>query len=188
MSDDLLLARVAAGDDRALARVYDEHAAAVLSVARRVTCNDQLAVDVTQDVFVYLWQWPSRVDLTRGSLRTYLRMIAHRRAVDAVRRSERRVHAEARTATSPCGTATTSAEDSVADDAAARWCGAVLAGAVALLPDEQREVLHLTYVEGRTMTEVAAMLGIPVGTVKSRVRLGVARVRALVGNDLEAGR
>ena len=186
MTDELLLARVAAGDDRALARVYDEHAAAVLAVARRVTCSDPLATEVAQDVFVHLWQFPARVDLTRGSLRTYLRMVAHRRAVDAVRRSERRTSAEARVAASDHDAVAT--EDVISDAAAVRWCGAVLAGAVALLPDEQREVLRMTYVEGRTMSEVASILGIPVGTVKSRVRLGVARVRALVGNDLEAGR
>ena len=189
----MLLARVVAGDDRALALLYDEHAPAVLAVARRVTRNDQLATEVVQDVFVLLWQSPERIDLAKGTVRTYLRVVAHRRAVDAVRRSERRASAEA--AASAAGAPVDAAsragagpEELVTDAAAARWCDAVLAGAVATLPEEQREVLRLTYLEGRTMTDAAELLGIPLGTVKSRCRLGLARIRTLVAPDLEAGR
>jgi RNA polymerase sigma-70 factor (ECF subfamily) len=93
--DAALLARISAGDDRALAAVYDAHADLVFGLARRVTRDEQLARDVTQEVFAHLWQAPSRVDLTRGSLRSYLAVLAHRRAVDEVRRSERRTRLEA---------------------------------------------------------------------------------------------
>ena len=87
--DALLLARIEAGDDRALAEVYDDHAGLVFGIARRVTRDEQLACDVSQEVFTSLWQLPERVDLTKGSLRGFLAMLAHRRAVDEVRRSER---------------------------------------------------------------------------------------------------
>ena len=92
--DALLVERIRAGDDRALAAIYDQHAGLVYGLARRVARDEQLARDVTQEVFTYLWEKPDRVDLTRGSLRTYLALLAHRRAVDEVRRNEARLRAE----------------------------------------------------------------------------------------------
>ena len=89
-ADALLLARILAGDDAALAIVYDQHAGLVYGLARRVTRDEQLARDITQDVFTYLWELPGRVDLRRGSIRSFLAVVAHRWAVDEVRRSERR--------------------------------------------------------------------------------------------------
>ena len=94
--DALLLARIRAGDDQALAAVYDQHVGVVYGLARRVARDEQLARDITQEVFTYLWEMPHRVDLSRGSLRTYLTLLAHRRAVDEVRR--RRVGLPAETA------------------------------------------------------------------------------------------
>src|SRR5207249_2789415 len=89
-ADAVLLARLQAGDDDALGAIYDVHADLVYGVARRVTRDEQLARDITQEVFTYLWELPGRVDLLRGSLRSYLAVVAHRRAVDEVRRCERR--------------------------------------------------------------------------------------------------
>jgi RNA polymerase sigma-70 factor (ECF subfamily) len=182
--DELHLARLVAGDDRALGAVYDEYGAAVLATARRVTVNDQLAGEVAQDVFVFLWEFPERVDLTRGSLRSYLCVIAHRRAVDAVRRSERRTRAEL--AASSGDELVDAPEDGVAAADAALWCHDRLVEALDQLPPEQREALTLTYLEGRTLRQAAADLGIPEGTAKSRVRLALARVRTLVGDDLRS--
>jgi RNA polymerase sigma-70 factor (ECF subfamily) len=186
--DDVLLARLTAGDDRALAVAYERHGAIVHGIARRVTLDDALAVDVTQDVFVTLWERPDRVDLGRGTLRAYLCVVAHRRAVDAVRRSERRGRAERAAAASaaPVAIAATSApadEELVAVDASL-WCHDRLAVALAELPAEQREALVLAYFDGQTLKQVAECLGIPEGTAKSRVRLGLARLRALVGDDV----
>ena len=187
--DEVLLARLRAGDDRALGRAFDEHAAVVLATARRVTLDDALAHDVVQDVFVHLWESADRVDLRRGSLRAYLRVVAHRRAVDAVRRAVRRDRAETSAATEPTAVRTVEPIDvDVTDDAAALWCHGRLAEALDQLPDEQRTALELAYYGGQTLKQVAVTLGIPEGTAKSRVRLGLARVRAIVGEDLRETR
>ena len=187
--DDVLLARLRAGDERALAAAYDAHGGAVYVVARRVTLDDQLARDVTQDVFVHLWEQPDRVDTARGSVRTYLRVVAHRRAVDLVRRTERRGRAELSAwRSTPDDGVVPAAEDAVTDDDAALWSHGIVIDALDQLPEEQRVVLTLAYLEGRTLREVAACLGIPEGTAKSRARLGLGHVRALVGRALEAGR
>jgi RNA polymerase sigma-70 factor (ECF subfamily) len=187
--DDVLVARLRAGDDRALASAYDAHGGAVYAVARRVTLDDQLARDVTQDVFVHLWECPERVDTSRGTVRTYLRVVAHRRAVDVVRRTERRGRAEESAwRSSPDDRVAPPVEDGVADGEAALWSRGIVVDALDQLPAEQRIALMLAYFEGRTLREVAECLGIPEGTAKSRVRLGIAHVRALVGHALEAGR
>lgn len=187
--DDVLVARLRAGDDRALAAAYDAHGGAVYAVACRVTQDDQLARDVTQEVFVHLWAQPDRVDTGRGSVRTYLRVVAHRRAVDVVRRTERRGRAEETAWRSSADDAVVpTIEDGVVDDDAALWSRGIVVDALDQLPAEQRAALTLTYLEGRTLRDVAACLGIPEGTAKSRVRLGLAHVRALVGHALEAGR
>jgi RNA polymerase sigma-70 factor (ECF subfamily) len=187
--DDVLVARLRAGDDRALGRAFDEHGTVVLSTARRVTLDEQLAHDVVQEVFVHLWESADRVALARGSLRAYLRTIAHRRAVDAVRRSVRRDRAETAAGAEPTAVIEVDGVDvRIADDAAARWCHERLGEALDQLPEDQRAALELAYYGGQTLKQVAETLGIPEGTAKSRVRLGLARVRALVGEDLRETR
>ena len=145
--------------------------------------DDQLAMEVTQDVFVHLWAAPERVDLARGSIRSYLGVVAHRRAVDAVRRSVRRARAEGvvdlREPDDPV-------DDRVADAEAAAWCRDRLTAALEALPPDQRAAVTLVYLQRHTFKEAADILGIPEGTAKSRVRLGVARVRTLAGDELRA--
>jgi RNA polymerase sigma-70 factor (ECF subfamily) len=185
-SDEVLLARMRAGDDTALGLVYDQHGGMVHGLARRVTGDEQLAQEITQDVFVFLWEWPDRVDLSRGSLRSYLGVIAHRRAVDAVRRATVRGRAE--TAASRRPASEDGFDDEITQVHAQRWCRERLLAAMAELPAEQRAALTLAYFEGCTYRDVARQLGIPEGTAKSRLRLALARVRALVGDELEAAR
>jgi RNA polymerase sigma-70 factor (ECF subfamily) len=187
--DDVLVARLRAGDERALGRAFDEHGDVVLATARRVTLDEQLAHDVVQEVFVHLWASADRVDLSRGSLRAYLRTIAHRRAVDAVRRAVRRDRAETAAASAPTVVLGVDGVDvAIADDAAAVWCHDRLEEALDQLPADQRAALELAYYGGQTLKQVAETLGIPEGTAKSRVRLGLARVRAIVGDDLRETR
>jgi RNA polymerase sigma-70 factor (ECF subfamily) len=179
--DGVLLARVRAGDDRALAAIYDQHAALVYGLARRVTRDDHLAQDIVQDVFSYLWELPDRVDLARGSLRSYLAVVAHRRAVDEVRRSERRTRTETAGAASDVSDGP---ESGVVDAAVEEWTKRQLAAVLAQLPDEQRAAIELAYYGGQTYVEVARTLGIPEGTAKSRLRLALARLRVLLGDEL----
>jgi RNA polymerase sigma-70 factor (ECF subfamily) len=180
--DPNLIARLLAGDDRALADVYDEYGALVYGLARSVSHDEQIARDVTQDVFVHLWEYPDRVDLTRGSVKSYLAVIAHRRAVDAVRRSERRARADERMRSQPTS-AEAASDAQVLDESARIWQSERLASLVDNLPREQGDALRLAYFEGRTYREVAVQLGIPEGTAKSRLRLALARLREQLDHD-----
>jgi RNA polymerase sigma-70 factor (ECF subfamily) len=178
--DGLLVARIRAGDDSALAAVYDEHAGLVYGLARRVTRDDELARDITQEVFAYFWEKPDRVDLSRGTLRAYLAVLAHRRAVDEVRRQEARSRAE--TASGP-PEEEDGPEARVLAAAAGSWRGKRLPEMLGLLPPEQRAAVRLAYYEGLTYVQVAKELGIPEGTAKYRLRAALARLRTLVTDE-----
>jgi len=179
-SDALLAARLAAGDDRALADVFDRLATSVFGGALRVLGNGSAAQDVVQDVFVELWSHPDRYDPTAGSLRTYLMVLARHRAVDLLRSELRRVARQER------HHRLTPADPVVAADGevlAAETASAVRA-AVQLLPDGQRQVVELAYFEGMTCREVASALGIPEGTAKSRLRLAMAKLETVLDRQL----
>jgi RNA polymerase sigma factor (sigma-70 family) len=166
-----------------LAAIYDEHAGLVYGLARRVTRDEQLARDITQEVFTYLWELPGRVDLTRGSLRSYLAIVAHRRAVDEVRRQERRSRTEAASALPE---AEEGPETEVVAAAVESWRKTRLAALLERLPAEQRTAVQLAYYNGLTYTEVAKTLGIPEGTAKSRLRLAIARLRTMLDDEMRA--
>ncbi|MFI5053960.1 MAG: sigma-70 family RNA polymerase sigma factor [Acidimicrobiia bacterium] len=162
--------RVMVGDDSALREIYDQFASFVYGLAMRVIGDPSAAEDVSQDVFVSLWERPAAFDPELGSLRTWLGTLAHRRAVDHVRREEsRRRRAEregARAVLTP----------DVEEMAAALVAAERVRAALAVLPDEQRRAVQLAYFGGRTYRQVAAELGIPEGTAKSRLRLGLRRI------------
>jgi RNA polymerase sigma-70 factor (ECF subfamily) len=168
--DGLLVARMAAGDDDAIAEVFDRYASFVLGIAQRVLRNASLAEDVVQDVFAALWTNPQRFDASRGSLRAYLGVQAHRRAVDSVRSEVRRQTREIRSA--GAGGRTEDAGGSM-DEAALAAC---VREAIERLPDDQRAAVELAFWHGRTHREVAAILAIPEGTAKSRLRLAQAKL------------
>lgn len=180
-SDALLLARIRAGDDRALAAVYDQHAGLVYGLARRVTRDEQLARDVTQEVFIYLWEMPQRIQLSRGSLRTYLAMLAHRRAVDEVRRHVARARAES---TPVLPEPEDGPETRVVDAATRAWRTKRLAALLGMLAAEQRAAVQLAYYDGLTYVQVAQALGIPEGTAKTRLRAALARLRTLMTDEV----
>jgi RNA polymerase sigma factor (sigma-70 family) len=181
--DAVLLARIEAGDDRALADAYRLHADLVFGLARRVTRDEQIARDITQEVFAYLWELPGRVDLLRGSLRTYLAVVTHRRAVDEVRRSERRNRTEA---SMPLASAEEGPEAGVVEASTHAWRKQRLAAGLAELPQDQRTAVELAYYNGLTYKQVAGVLGIPEGTAKSRLRLAMNRLRVLLGDEMRA--
>jgi RNA polymerase sigma-70 factor, ECF subfamily len=178
--DALLVERIRAGDDQALAAVYDQHAGLVYGLARRVVRDEQLAREVTQEVFTYLWEMPHRVDLSRGSLRTYLALLAHRRAVDEVRRHEARFRAEAASAAPE---REDGPEAQVVESAARTWRTKHLAALLDMLPAEQRAAIQLAYYDGLTYVQVAKALGIPEGTAKWRLRAALARLRTLLTDE-----
>ncbi|HEY2272305.1 MAG TPA: sigma-70 family RNA polymerase sigma factor [Jatrophihabitantaceae bacterium] len=180
-SDAVLLARIQAGDDTALGEIYTAHADLVFGLARRVTRDEQLARDIAQEVFTYLWELPQRVDLMRGSLRTYLAVVTHRRAVDEVRRSERRNRTEA--AVDPV-TVTEGPEAGVVEADTHAWRKQRLTACLAELPADQRIAVEHAYYDGLTYKQVARVLNIPEGTAKSRLRLAMNRLRTLLGEEM----
>ncbi len=165
-----LARRLVTGDETALGELYDGYGSFVYGLALRVIADRSAAEDVTQDVFVQLWQQPERFDPTRGTLRAFLGTMTHRRSVDHIRREEARRRREDKVAAEPAPIA--SVDDSILRTAT---CAAVR-DAVALLPDAQREALELAYFEGNTYRQVAELLDIPEGTAKSRLRLALARI------------
>jgi RNA polymerase sigma factor (sigma-70 family) len=178
MSDEELVRRLVDGDDEALGHLYDRHGDIVFGLARRVTRSDALAQDVAQEVFTFVWEHPERVDLARGSLRAYLGVLAHRRAVDLVRREERLHRREER---SVAATVVEPAPDhEVVELLHSSWSRTRVGDALAALPWEQREALVLAYFDGLSYRQVAVRLGIPEGTAKSRLRLALARLRTVL--------
>ncbi len=171
-SDEQLVVAVGRFDEAALAEVYRRHAGPVLSLAHRVLADRLLAEDVAQEVFVRLWREPSRFDAARGSLRSYLLTQAHGRAVDMARAiSSRRRREEddlRRSATAPYDL-----EREVWDLDTAEQVRIALAE----LAEGERRAIELAYFGGRTYRQVAEELGEPEGTIKSRIRSGLQRMR-----------
>jgi RNA polymerase sigma-70 factor (ECF subfamily) len=172
----VLLARLVAGDDLALGEVYNLHGAYVFRLARRVTGSERAAEDVVQETFVRLWERPHDVDLSRGSLRTFLGVVAHRRSVDWVR-SESRRHAREEKVGHRQGSAP--APD-IADDVAGVMTADRVRAALDEVPEAQREAVTMAYFGGFSYREVAERLGIPEGTAKSRMRMALARLAQLL--------
>jgi len=177
LSDARLVTSIARYSEVALAEAYRRHGGAVFGLAKRVLRNAAEAEDVTQEVFLRLWNEPDRFDPARGSLRSFLLAQAHGRAVDAVRSSSPRRAREARDAMR-------TAEASY-DMQHEVWDLAVtdqVAHAMGELPEEERRAIELAYFDGRTYREVARLLDQPEGTVKSRIRNGMRRMRAVLAD------
>ena len=179
VSDAQLVTSIARYSEIALAEVYRRHGGAVYGLARRVLNNASEAEDVTQEVFLRLWNQPDRFDPGRGTLRSFLLTQSHGRAVDAVRSLNARRLRESgearRTATADYDMQHEVWDLAVADQ---------VARALGDLPDDERRAIELAYFDGHTYVEVADLLGQPEGTVKSRIRNGMRRMRAVL---VEAG-
>lgn len=173
-----LARRLRDGDEHALTELYDTYSSFVFGLALRVIGDRTAAEDITQDVFVGLWTQPDRFDPDRGSLRAFLGTLTHRRSVDLIRSEESRKKREDKTSAEP-----TFAPD-VVDDAVRSVTAQTVRAAVAALPVNQREALELAYFDGHTYRQVAERLGIPEGTAKSRLRLGLHHIAELLDPEL----
>ena len=173
VSDAALVVSIGRWSEAALAEAYRRHGGAVLALARRVIRNQQAAEEVVQEVFLDLWRSPERFDAQRGTLRSFLLARTHGKSVDVVRSESSRRAREDRTARETA-TAGYDLEHQVWDLAVA---GAVRE-ALDELPAEVRQPIELAYFGGHTYKEVAAMLETPEGTVKSRIRAGLGRLRS----------
>jgi RNA polymerase sigma-70 factor (ECF subfamily) len=172
-----------AGDVAAFERAYDDHARGVFGVAWRVLGDAAQAQDVVQDVFLGLWRDPGRFDGGRGPIGHYLRMVARSRALDIWR--ERQVAGRANQRMRVLAAADEGRLDDRPVAATERRVGgAVVRQALMRLPDPQREAIVLAYWGGLTADEIATTSGLPVGTVKSRIRLGLLKLREQCAPDL----
>ena len=172
-SDDDLVRRLRLGDEAALAAAYDRFSVMVLAVATRVCRDRHAAEDVAQQVFLQLWTQPGAYDPGRASLRSWLAVLSHRRAVDWVRRESLRHKPDHRheVASAP------SAEDQVIEATLLQRVTTAIDG----LPATYREVVRMLYYEDLSVKEIAVRLGIPEGTTKTRLRTARQRLAADLG-------
>ncbi len=171
-SDAQLVTHIARFSEVALAEVYRRHGGAVYGLARRVLNNQAEAEDVTQEVFLRLWNQPERFDPSRGNLRSYLLTQSHARAVDTIRSmtsSRRRAITDAvRAAAAPYDVHREAWDVMVSEEVLRALRG---------LPEDERRAIELAYFEGHTYVQVAQILGVPEGTIKGRIRNGMKRMR-----------
>lgn len=163
--------RVRLGQADAFDELYDQYSPMVYGLATRVTGDPSAAADITQEVFVRFWEEPGVFDPSRGTLRSWLGMMAHRRAVDWVRREVVRRRYVATEARQPAPAPPDAEEAAIASMVAES-----VRSALDEVPAAQREVIVLAYFEGRPHREIAGLLGIPEGTVKSRMHVGLRRI------------
>lgn len=170
--DQQLVARVVKGDERAFLTLYDRYASRVYGLTLRVLGNAMLAEEVTQDTFLKLWSRAKQFDADKGNLAPWLLTIAHRTALDRLRLENRRVPASN---TNDPEDVWPILPDENTQTNEARWRS--LHFAVQSLPKEQRQVIDLAYYKGLSQSEIAEVLGWPLGTVKTRVRSAMQSLR-----------
>jgi RNA polymerase sigma factor (sigma-70 family) len=175
LSDEAVVALVGRSEEVALAELYDRFGRIAWSLALRVLRDETLAEDAVQDAFLAAWHGAGRFVPERATARTWLLTLVHRRAVDLVRREERRRSEPLDSAPEPLGRG--------ADESALlRLERERVQHALAKLPDREREAIELAYFGGFTQSELAERLGQPLGTVKSRMFTGLARLRELLAD------
>ncbi len=171
--DETLCARIRARDVRALEALHERHGRALFSLALRMLAESEAAEEVVQETFLKLWQQPDRYRPERGRLLPWLLGVAHHRAVDRLRRRrlEQRYNANPRLA--EFGSPPPDPQDTFVDTLR----GEAIARALRTLPEAQRQAVELAYVRGMTQVEIAQFLGEPLGTVKTRLRLAMQKLR-----------
>lgn len=182
-SDSALVLAIGRWREDALAEAYRRHAGASFALARRLLADKQMAEEVVQEVFLRLWHRPDRFDPERGTLRSYLLAQTHGRAVDLLRSETSRRRREERDARETAATPPDIEREVVDLTVAER-----MKDIVSALPEGEREAIELAYFGGHTYRQVAAMLDTPEGTVKSRIRSGLRRMkRSLVEAGMGSG-
>jgi RNA polymerase sigma-70 factor (ECF subfamily) len=174
LADEELMALVRERDPKAIDVLYDRHGAAAFSLAHRIMGDRQTAEDVTQEAFVSVWRSESGYSAARGSVRSWILAIVRNRAIDSLRRASARL---------PLGfdddgvMEAQSAPERTDSEALRREDARVVRTALGELPHDQSQVIGLAYFGGFTHTEIAELLGVPLGTIKGRMRLGLEKMR-----------
>ena len=174
-ADEDLMALVRRGDARAFEVIYDRHCDVAFSLAYRVCGTRVAAEEVVQEAFLALWRSGARYDRTRGSVRTWMLAIVHHRAIDALRRN---VNYDRRHTLDDSFAEQVQAPERTDVEAARRDEARELRAALEELPPDQSRVIELAFYGGYTHSEIAELLGDPIGTVKGRMRLGMEKMRA----------
>lgn len=164
--------------ENSLAEIYRRHGGAVFGLSRRVLNDDSLAEDVTQEIFLRLWNEPQRFDAERGTLRSYLNRQSHSRSIERVRSEEARRRREDRSVESAIAESTATESEVLAAIESDR-----VRGALDRLDQKERRVIVLAYYGGHSYREVATRLGLPEGTVKSQMRAGLRHLAILLDDD-----
>jgi len=167
-TDFALLSAVRAGDEQAMAELYDRYSAVVYSVALRVLGDTGAAEDILQEIFMQLWRNPGLFDASRGNLAPWLAVIARNRAIDALRK---------RRPESDIANVVLSVEPDMAGDAERAIAMTKVRGVLADMPSAQRSMLEMAYFEGLSHSEISSKTGEPLGTVKTRIRAGLLALR-----------
>ena len=178
LADEDLMDHVREGDPNAFSVIYDRHSSAAFSLAYRMVGRRNMAEDVVQEAFLSLWRAGARYDAARGSVRTWVLGIVHNRAIDALRRAT--VH-DSRRASDEGMEERFEAPDRTDAEAARRSEAGEVRAALGALPPDQLRVIELAYFGGFTHSEIAEMLDTPLGTVKGRMRLGLEKLRGVLG-------
>jgi RNA polymerase sigma factor (sigma-70 family) len=175
LSDEALVALAARSEQLALAELYDRFGRPAYGLALRILRDEALAEDAVQEAFLALWRTAARFVPERGKASTWILTLVHRRAVDLVRREEHRRTDALEHAPEPASLGT------VDEEAWLRLERERVQDALRKLPDQQREAIELAYYGGFTQSELAERLGQPLGTIKSRMFMGLGRLRELLG-------
>jgi RNA polymerase sigma-70 factor (ECF subfamily) len=174
LSDEALVLLAARSEESALAELYDRYGRTAYGLALRILRDPALAEDAVQEAFLAVWRTASRFVPEKAKASTWILTLAHRRAVDIVRREQRRRADTLENAPEPV------AEEGVDEDAFLRLQRERVQSVLRHLPDAQREALELAYYGGLSQSELAERLGQPLGTIKSRMFSGLARMRELM--------
>jgi len=180
ISDVEVLHAIARGDEQALAHLYDRYRLILFGLVNRILSSREEAEDVLQEVFIQVWRRAADFDELRGRPFTWLVTVARSRAIDRLRSLAARERVATASASDPAEAVSDAADDTFRSEQRG-----VVVSALTQLPDEQKTTLVLAYFEGLTQSEIAARLGAPLGTVKTRMRSGMIKLRELLADKVE---
>jgi RNA polymerase sigma-70 factor (ECF subfamily) len=182
MADEELMPLVGAKDPEAFEVLYDRHGGVAYSLAYRIVGDRAGAEEVTQEAFISVWRSGARFDAARGSVRSWLLSVVRNRAIDFLR--SRAGRAPKLTFDDDAILEQRQAAERTEEEAIQRETASELRGVLAVLPGEQSQVIQLAYFGGFSHSEIAGMLGVPLGTVKGRMRLGLEKIRGELAEGL----
>jgi RNA polymerase sigma-70 factor (ECF subfamily) len=182
LADEELMPLIGEKDPEAFEVFYDRHGGVAYSLAYRIVGEKAAAEDVTQEAFISIWKSGARFDRARGSVRSWMLSIVRNRAIDALR--SRAGKAPKLSFDDDAILEQRPAEELTDDEAMRRETASELRGALGELPGEQSKVIELAYFGGFSQSEISRMLGVPLGTVKGRMRLGLEKIRGELAEGL----